>query len=276
MYNYLITHYTALYREPRVYDYKKLKNQPLKAVLAEFRFSPVMQISEYIPKIQDALRKQYPIPEKKNEPLVQVQAGQIAVSSTDRWAFISANKKSAIDINQERLIYITSEYDRFEGFSNACKQAVDSLITIVEPSLILRIGLRYCDLVTVDTNETLSELVDQQFGYSESFNSLGTAQQQRNETFLHTKMGGLIIRTLYGKNNLTCMPDLQSLPINFKSDPEPSERILLDFDHFWEAKDESINFETSDALDRLSMLHSTSREAFWKVTTDYARNTKWA
>ena len=66
-------------------DYKKLENQPLKFVLAEFRFSPVMQIAEYIPKIQEALRKQYPIQDKRSEQTVQVQPGGIAVSAIDRW-----------------------------------------------------------------------------------------------------------------------------------------------------------------------------------------------
>jgi uncharacterized protein (TIGR04255 family) len=89
-------------------------------------------------------------------------------------------------------------------------------------------------------------------------------------------MGGLAIRTLYGKHNLTCLPDVQGLPISIAVDTTPSERIILDFDHYWEAKDESVNFETNVVLEKLASLHETSREAFWKVTTDYARNEKWA
>ena len=89
-------------------------------------------------------------------------------------------------------------------------------------------------------------------------------------------MGGLVIRTLYGKHNLTCLPDLQGLPISITTDATPSERIILDFDHYWEAKEESVSFETNDVLEKLAALHETSIAAFWKVTTDYARDTKWA
>lgn len=257
-------------------DYKKLDNQPLIFVLAEFRFSPVMQIAEFIPKIQEALRKQYPIPNKRSEQTVQVQPGGISVSSVDRWAFISANKKSAIEINQERLVYITAEYPRFAGFSDACKQAIDTLVNIVEPSLILRIGLRYSDLVLVDGDESITDLVDQHFGLPNCIDSLGANRQHSTETLLNTNMGGLLIRTLYGEHNLSCLPDIQGLPISITKDMAQSERIILDFDHYWEAKDESVSFETNDVLERLATLHETSREAFWKVTTDYARNEKWA
>ena len=258
--------------------YKKLKNQPLKFVLAEFRFSQVMQIADYIPKIQEALRKQYPISNKTSEQAVQVQPGGVAVSvsTVDRWAFLSANKKSAVDINQERLIYITTEYARFDGFSDVCKQALETLADIVDPSLILRVGLRYSDLVVIDDGETLSDLVNDHFGFPQCINTLGKAQHQSTETFLNTAIGGLAIRTLYGQHNLTCLPDVQGLPVQIKADPTPSERIILDFDHFWEAKEESVGFEINEVLEKLSALHKTSREAFWKITTDRARNEKWA
>ncbi|ADJ27329.1 TIGR04255 family protein [Nitrosococcus watsonii] len=256
--------------------YKKLENQPLKFVLAEFRFSPVMQIAEYIPKIQEALRKQYPIEKTQSEQTVQVQPGGIAVSTVNRWAFISADKKSAIEINQERLVYITAEYPRFDGFSAACKQAIETLVDIVEPSLILRIGLRYSDLITIDDGEEITELVNEHFGLPSCIESLGVARQHSTDTFLRTDMGGLAIRTLYGKHNLSCLPDVQGLPISISADATPSERIILDFDHYWEAKDEAASFKTNDVIERLATLHETSREAFWKVTTDYARNQKWA
>ena len=91
-------------------EYKKLNKQPLKLVLAEFRFSPIMQINEYIPKLQESLRKTYPIPEKRSEQVIQLQSNGINVSNLDRWIFMTGNKKSAVDINQERIVYYTADY----------------------------------------------------------------------------------------------------------------------------------------------------------------------
>lgn len=256
--------------------YKKLENQPLKLVLAEFRFSSVLEIAKFIPKIQEELRRDYPTSGQSNNQTIQVQPGSIGVATMDKWAFISANGQSAIDINQERLVYMTAEYPRFARFSDACKQAIEVLADIVEPSLVLRIGLRYSDLVLVDAGEEVSKLVDKHFGYPECLGSLGATQHARTETFLRTDIGELVVRTMYGQHNLTCLPDMQVLPVFTGHDTVPSERIILDFDHFWAASDEPVSFEVNDALKKLDRLHESSIEAFWKVTKDYARNEKWA
>lgn len=256
--------------------YKKLEKQPLRVVLAEFRFSQVLQISEYIPKLQDALRKTYPIPEMRKEQAVQVQLGGIHLQSIDRWAFVSANKKSAVDISQDRLVIYTSEYPRFNAFSGMCKQAIEALEEIVEPGLILRIGLRYCDMDLIEKEEKISDIVDSNFSFPASIDGLGAQQLARNEVSLGTDSGLLTIRTLYGIHNLVCMPDMQNLPITIENTDVASERIILDFDHIWDPKEESTKFETSKVLEELDRLHETSREAFWKITTDYARDEKWS
>lgn len=257
-------------------EYKKLNNQPLIFVLAEFRFSQIMKINDYIPQLQERLRKKYPIPLQQKEQAVMIQNGGISVTGIDRWTFLSANKKSAIEVNQDRLMFYTAEYPRFEGFANNCKEALEALIEIAEPSLIHRVGLRYGDLVKVDEREKLADLIDQSFAYPNCINGLGEARQQRNEIFISTSVGGLLIRTLYGVHNQSCLPDIQGLSVELHQDRTASERIILDFDHFWESKEDAVSFESKKILEILESLHETSRDAFWKISTDDARNKKWA
>lgn len=256
--------------------YKKLNKQPLIFVLAEFRFSQIMKISDYIPRLQERLRKRYPIPRQQEEQAIIVQNGGVSVTRVDRWTFLSANQKSAIEVNQDRLMFYTSEYPRFEGFANSCKEALDALIEIAEPSLALRIGLRYGDLVRVDEGEKLTDLIDSSFAYPNCVQGLGESRQQRNEIFITTTVGGFLIRSLYGFHNQCCLPDIQGLSIAIEQDHASSERIILDFDHFWEPKEDAVNFESDRIMKILESLHETSREAFWKISTDYARNEKWA
>lgn len=257
-------------------EFKKLNKQPLKFVLAEFRFSPVLKIAEYIPSIQEALRKQYPIPDKKSEQAIEVQPNGIAVSTSERWSFVSGDKKNAVEITQERLIYCTSAYPRFKGFSAACKQALTVISQVVDPSLILRIGLRYGDLIIVDGNEQIQDLIDPHFAFPECVSSLGKNLHQRGESFISTDSGVLAIRTFYGVHNLSYLSDMVGLPVNIQNDETPSERMILDFDHFWESRDDPISFEVGDILKKLDRLHTASKKAFEKITTDYARNKKWA
>lgn len=256
-------------------QYKKLNKQPLKLVLAEFRFSQIMKIAEYIPQFQEELRKRYPISNKATEQSVNIDPSGISVVAIDRWSFVSENKRSAIDISQDRMVYLTSEYPRYQGFEDACREALDVLVSVVQPSLITRLGLRYCDLVEIGDNESITELVDMHFSPPVPILGLGENPQQRNETFLQTSSGTLVVRSLYGTHNLTCLPDVQNIPILIDLDNEISERVILDFDNFWEPKQDSVKFLTDEVLKKLSSLHVVSREAFWKVTTDYARNEKW-
>lgn len=257
-------------------EYKKLENQPLKYVLAEFRFSPVTEIAKFIPQIQEVLRKQYPMLTTRTKQTVQIQPNRVDVSNIDHWAFCSANQKNAVGIDQDRLVFVTAEYPRFEGFSKSCQRAIDTLVSIVEPGLILRIGLRYSDLVLVSDGEKISELVKERFGLPIRIDLGGPIQQYSTDTFSRTADGGILIRTLYGDNNLSCLPDVQDLPILISKEVDSSERMILDFDHHWSAKGDSTSFETADVLGKLAALHMPAREAFWNVTSDYARDTKWA
>ncbi|RUO23917.1 TIGR04255 family protein [Aliidiomarina minuta] len=256
-------------------DYRKLENQPLKLVLAEFRFSQVLQIEEYIPKLQEELRKQYPTFRKSTEQSIHVKADGLEVSSISRWSFTSSDKKNAIDISQDRLVYFTTAYPRFEGFSEACANAIKKVLEIVEPSLLLRIGLRYCDLITIDETEQFINLVDEKFLPTPITEGIGKTRHLKTENYINTQQGTLSIRSWFGEMPLTCPPDIDNVPVQIQRDAVSSERLILDFDHVWEAGDDSIEFSCEQALDKLDALHDASRAAFWKATKDYARETKW-
>lgn len=258
-----------------MHQYKKLANQPLTFALAEFRFSPVLDIADYIPKVQGALRKKYPVSSNISAQVVEMQPSGVRLSQQDRWRFVSANKKSAVEIDQERLVYITSEYPRFEGFSEACEHALECLTNVVELGLLVRIGLRYSDLVKLNDGDALTDLIDHHFGAPECISQHGKLVNHSTHTVMTTAMGALIVRTMYGPHNHACLPDARELPVLFDQTKDEDDRIILDFDHIWEAKSESVNFRTEDALQKLDRLHETARAAFWDVTSDYAKDEKW-
>lgn len=257
-------------------DYKKLARQPLQFALAEFRFSPILRMEEYIPELQDALRAEFPLPESTQEQSVQVQPGGIAMLALTRWGFLAAERKSGLAIDQNRLIYFTTEYLRFDGFSESCRNILSTLENIVKPALVLRIGLRYGDLIKIPKDEVLTDYVDEYLGFSTSVKALGTPIHQRNEVAVRTSIGVLIIRSIFGETDLVCMPDLMGIPLSLEKDKKPSQRIVLDFDHYLESGNGSLKFESDQAIGLLSQLHLTSREAFWQITTNEAREQKWS
>lgn len=258
-------------------EYKKLPKQPLKFVLAEFKFSPVLQINKYVPDIQEAFRKYYPIFQKKTEQAFGLYDNNIQLLNIDRWVFISSDKSKAIELDPERIIFFTSTYNRFGGFIEDCQFALNILVDIVDPTLLQRIGLRYCDLISIEENETASNIVSKSLLGPDELSAMGTNKQQKNETTLNTSVGTLVIRSYYGEHNLICSPDLEHrLPILIQKEENLKEKILLDFDHYWESKNESYSFDIEKITDRLNNLHEVSREAFWRLTSDYARREKWS
>ncbi|RUR12523.1 TIGR04255 family protein [Legionella septentrionalis] len=258
-------------------EFQKLSKQPLKFVLAEFKFSPVLQMEKYIADLQESFRKSYPIFQTNSERTFRVFNENIETFDLKRWSFVSSDKTKAIEIDQERIIFFTSYYDRFDGFVDNCELVLNVLTDVVEPSLIQRVGLRYCDLISLDTEEKMDKLVSRNLTCPEELIELGTNRHQKNETLLKTEIGTLVIRSYYGAHNLTVPPDLiNRLPIEIQGDKSKNEKMLIDFDHFWESRNDSISFDNEQVIEKLKELHAVAREAFWKLTTDYARREIWA
>ena len=254
----------------------KLNNQPLKFVLAEFRFSEVQEIEKYIPQLQEAWRKKYPLSQERIENVVNILGpNSFETRAAKRWSFISADQTNAIDVDTHRIIFYTSAYPRFEGFSEMCKEAIVTLKEIVDPALIFRIGLRYSDLIVVGEGETIEKLVQSQFAFPGELSDIGVPKQRTEDLYYETEIGLLVIRILYGEHNLSCLPDIQTLPVTIKTDSETSLRMILDFDHIWNAS-KATDFDVDTILEILSQLHEKSRNAFWTITTDYAKEKKWA
>ncbi len=258
-------------------QFKKLMNQPLKLALAEVIFSPVMGIEKYIPELQDQLRSEYPHLFTTNEQAIEFTGNGINVNEVKRWSFVSKDHSTAIDINANRIVLFTTAYPRYEGFAAQFKNALTILENVVKPSLCSRIGLRYCDLVKPSAEQDIEQFVVSNWLYPDCLSTVGAPLSHRLETMTKTEAGQLMIRTVLGVSNAVLPPDIQQLPVKVSNDEsEPSLRLILDFDHFWLAPESGIDFGSEEIIQILFSLHEPARDAFWKITTDYARNDVWA
>ena len=81
-----------------------------------------------------------------------------------------------------------------------------------------------------------------------------------------------MIRSLYGKHNLSVLPDVSNLPIKINFTETSSERLILDSDHVWESNDgKELAFEEEVILSKLEKMHRLSVEVFWSCTTEKGR-----
>ncbi|HBH7915667.1 TPA: TIGR04255 family protein [Vibrio parahaemolyticus] len=258
-------------------DYKKLNNHPLELVLVEVRYSPILNVKKYIPELHDQLRGDFPNFNTVVDKAVNFSNDQVDFSNIERWLFTSKDGQRVVDIDQNRVVYATTKYDRFDGFQEDVQQIVEVLKNIVNPSIYTRVGLRYCDNITsLDGGDAgLSELVVPQLLFDDTFSNIGQKGFKRQEYLIATGTTHLVIRTVQTVTPNVLPEDLVSIGLKVKADETAKLRLLLDFDHFWQDSNNPKDFEVDNILETLSGLHEASREAFWNATTPYARNEIW-
>ncbi|WP_278183645.1 TIGR04255 family protein [Vibrio misgurnus] len=258
-------------------DYKKLNNHPLELVLVEVRYSPILNVKKYIPELHDQLRGDFPNFNTVVDKTVNFNNDQVDFSNIERWLFTSKDGQRVVDIDQNRVVYATTKYDRFDGFQADVQQIVEVLKNIVNPSIYTRVGLRYCDNIpSLDGGDTgLSELVVPQLLFDDTFSNIGQKGFKRQEYLIATGTTHLVIRTVQTVTPNVLPEDLISIGLKVKADETAKLRLLLDFDHFWQDPNNPKDFEVDNILETLSGLHEASREAFWNATTPYARDEIW-
>ncbi|NLB30653.1 MAG: TIGR04255 family protein [Alcaligenaceae bacterium] len=251
-------------------DYFKLTKQPLVFVLAEFRFPVIMQMNQFLPEVQEKLRQKLPFYEEQQAQEVQLNQDGIEIKSSPQWAFIDKSRTKSVLLSPSRIVFSTSAYDRFEGFEEFCLDVLDTLREVVKPSFIQRIGLRYADLIVPENRElSVSAYVKPGFYENIDFSEIGSLGRKVNEFLLETEEGTMVIRTMYGHHDLSVFQDIH-LPIKLSTRDVASERILLDFDHIWEAhaEDEFLSFDRALISEKLHKMHYLSRKAFWSSVTE--------
>lgn len=262
-------------------EFKKLKNHPLVCVLVEVRFSSVLNLEQYIPQIQDKVRHDYPLFDRDSEQAVNVAHSGISVETVHKYVFSTKDKMSHVLLSPDRLVFVTKDYDRFEGFADRCKMLLSVLSETINPALYSRLGLRFSDCIkspVADSDEGLVEMFDtQSVFFTPELASLGLKASHKSETAIQVDDSMLVVRSVTGRTNMVVFEELMHQKfIEIKPDTETSVRVILDFDHFWQDDENQKDFNVDSIVSSLHKLHETSRQAFWNITSEYARENVWS
>ena len=134
----------------------KLENPPAVYVLCQVIFNTILDMENFVPKFQEAVRVQFPRFKEASyfiQPIVDTQNGpDIKPQIRTNWHFIDKKNTSGYLLNANSLTFHTTKYDSFESLKNFFISGLKSLHSIVNLSFIERSGLRYINAVQV--NET--------------------------------------------------------------------------------------------------------------------------
>lgn len=240
-------------------EYEIFANPPLKAMLGQVRFPPVLRIANMsaLAAFQDDLRKEWP--EFAQEQQINFVIGpgvqQSQPGPQHIFRFTSADKVWNIVLAIDAVTIETTgagEYSSYDAFDTRFRQVWDALREHFTPAAVLRQGLRYVDhledggrapadwgrLINPDLMGPLAgPLAD---GLEQAISDY---RFRYNDTILVFKHGII------------------------PAGPENQPGYLLDFDHFTDQPSEDVS--TDAVMERFAGYHEQSYAFFrWCVTDE--------
>jgi uncharacterized protein (TIGR04255 family) len=248
-----------------------LSQSPLLLVLAQVRFSPILQMDKFIPEIQERLRSQgFPKFQAATEATSIQIPGMPALSQnpTVHWEFMDPEGRKSIVVGTESVAFTVTDYSTFEDFRVGLQIALLTVHEAVKLPLRTRVGLRYIDLLIPKEGKEVSDYVRLEI--------LGLLKDklplQRlayvSQLLCESKIGKFILRCTHQIGGSVLPPDLQLLRLTVKKPLLLNQEFcVLDFDHFLEEQSE---FDLATVSTDFNSLHDVLDQGFRAVVTPEA------
>jgi len=257
----------------------KLTLAPVFYTLAQVQFNPIAQMSDYVARLQERLRKGgYPDFRAENQfefTFRRLDELQPDVQPTQhmRWSFTNTQRTEGYLLLSNALVFHTTTYDTFADFSGKTIFGLDLVHQLVELAYIERIGLRYLNAVAPIDDDMLQQYLNPSLlGFSANLE--GRLSHSFTETVMVVEDGNLVARAVITDGALALSPDL--IPLQLELKPRFAEingqNAVLDTDYFVIKRN---SFDLDEVENQLSRAHSIITNTFKISATDYARK-KWA
>jgi len=265
-----------------------LSKQPLALVLIQLRYSPILNLKEYIPVIQDRLRKiGFPLVYSKNMKKLVISSTELKPEDMQQWKFETPDKRSSVIVDQDQALLQTTDYHSFEEFLQQYFAVLNPFLKITEHGVhgtALRIGLRYVDQVTLqsDTDTIDSYLRPPICGMVSPFFKNKYKQYTHievGETELRNgRKGTLSIRVLRNAEGLDLPSDLyQEAPVRLRTIDVKDDFALIDMDHGCEQPfpQNQVGIPVQQLEELYFGLHDTIIEVFHESVVTLEGVEKW-
>lgn len=254
-------------------------NAPLIYTLSQVTFSHILKMKEYIPEIQERIRKEgFP---KFNEStfsefhLNPTLGTAPTILERKKWDFFNKDNTIAVSLTEHFLSLHTSQYTTFDNFSSTLKIALNILKEVVKPDLVERIGIRYINIIRPKENETFSAYLSTGLAGFLTNKVSSDESLTRCETICSTSHGTLVAKSIRYNDGTFLPPEIgmESLGLVFDEAKKPSKGeiiSLLDFDHFSKT---NTDFVVEDIIKNFKSMHDDIDKIFKDAVTDHAIKT---
>jgi uncharacterized protein (TIGR04255 family) len=264
--------------------HKKLSKPPLTYVLAQVKISAIENIKQYIPKLQDSIRKKFPIFDRIEIQNVEIKPSSKSYTpytySTRQWNFKDKKSLTGIVLDSGTINIHTSKYEGFDEFMKQVEYVLAEFNKRLDIDLFTRIGLRYINIIdsNIDKNIQKNLLGFQSETHGDQFLSKTETIQKTGNVYIklratHTGSNKIISNI----DNKLVPPDLAANAGNllFEHYKMPKDRyVMLDIDSFNDDL-EPADFDVESIKTKIYKLHNNIYEVFSKAITSNAKK-EWS
>lgn len=226
--------------------YVPLSQSPLALVLCQVRFSPIRQITRYIPEIQESFR-QWDFPMERAGKVQQINfgpgGGAPQVIEQERWEYLTRDETWTVLVTQDNVVLQTTAYAKFENFAERLQNAVRTVLATTEHDrlgVIQRLGLRYINVIQPRDDQDFRAYLRPGFhGASDEVFQTGTHRlhvESTGRTQVGDDVNGtMIVRVFQNNQGVSLPPDLIGGAPKSVGRAKPGELLtLIDMDHYIE------------------------------------------
>lgn len=250
-----------------------LKNPPVYFTVAQVRFNTLLKLADYLPSIQEDLRKAgYPAFSTHSSIALQInmQDGQAVPQPVahERFLFANADQTHCFVLGSEALTFQSTNYGTYELFSEAFLSGLAVVHGIVSLDFTERVGLRYLDHVFPKAGDSLDQYLKPEVqglsarlggqavhSYAEALNFVGDVR--------------LRARVVIQDGALAFPPDLlpQGMVVQERFVQAQGVHAILDTDGFVEGR----NLFSLDVVGKqMNSIHDVIGTAFRATVTPHA------
>jgi len=207
-------------------------------VLCQVRFSPLLTMAEFIPAIQDRLRRLgYKV--NASAHIQEFSFSPQGPKSTIRphWEFQNPQRTASVVVNDGFVVFQTTAYDTFDAFYEQLQAAVDVVSNAASGLLIQRVGLRYVDLIRPNEDESWTDYLRPGLhGFTSPILRPETVERV-HQTVGRTEAGTMVVRILQNRQGAALPADLAVHNLAVPSHAQNMGSVLatiVDMDHYRE------------------------------------------
>lgn len=247
----------------------RLSKSPLILVLAQVKISTVLQMGEFLSKIQERLRRDLPVFRVSRTQEILLGPKPI-VGSHDRWLFSNKDKTRTVVLAPDFVVLVASAYTVFEEFAEALRDVLEVVGAETQVALSDRLGLRYVDLIRLADGESFDQYLHQGLAGVPPGDLGARKVLQQVQIQAETEMGTLLVRLWQTDDGSFLPPDIQGGDVNLTTTAPPAGETvtILDIDHF---SIRQRDFNVERLIEDMWRLHDGSDHAFRAIATEFAR-----